>query len=210
MEKEKFYTGEKFYTTKKVACGHYRYKYVDALPKYLERILCRASWFGLVKVGNDAKRGGKLGEFYKVEKFFSLKTLERLEKKQATERKKKEKMQTQLLKTLYPSDEVARFFTVSDIGGFKINNKIYSNFYGDGENVVQVCKVENFEAFKKADIITKRQIFNPDNKILIEKFDELKTLEIAGSDCSDIFKAKTIENACGFAIWERKLKIFVV
>ena len=209
MEKEKFYTGEKFYTTKKVAGGRCRYKYTDALPKYLQRILTQALWHNLVEIENDSPRGGRLGEFYKVKKFFSVKTLERLEKKANIELKKKEKRQKELLNRLCPSVEVARFFTVSDIGSFKINNEIYSNFWGDGENTVQVCKVENFDDFKKAEIITKRQVFNPNDKIFIKKFDELQVLSVAGSDCSDRFEAKTVENVCGFAIWERKLKIFV-
>ncbi len=162
---------------------------------------------------NDAVRNGKAGLHYEVLHFFDE---EHLRVKMYAEQRRAQrdaKRRAEALKKacseILPADYVDYFETISDIGSIKIDGNIYSNFYGDTDNRVEVCVVD-FTAFKTAKIITRRQIYNATAPITIVKFDAPKTISVSLSDVDDSAGVKTIDNACGFAIWSRKLKIFTV
>nr|DAH10296.1 MAG TPA: hypothetical protein [Caudoviricetes sp.] len=154
-----------------------------------------------VTFGNDAPRGGKLGEYIEVVKDF---TRSELEEKKALEIKARDKALSKVLK----STVAKTFTTISDIGSIKIDGTCYSNFDGDGENTVEVCECD-FNEFKTAKILTRRQVFSPKFPITIVKFDEPKTIEVSRYDCDDSFGSERIDNACGFVIWSRKVKVFI-
>lgn len=113
--------------------------------------------------GNDAPRGGKTGDFIEITKYFSLKSLEqhkkekqkKIEKERAELRaywaKKESEIEEKLPKVL-KSETFGGFSTLSDIGSFVIDGIKYSNFEGDGENRVEVCKCD-FSEFQKAECI---------------------------------------------------------
>ena len=161
---------------------------------------------------NDAVRNGKSGLHYEVLHYFDDARLR--EKMYAEERRAQRdaKRRAEALKKacaeVLPADYVDYFETISDIGSFKIDGNIYSNFYGDTDNSVEVCAVD-FAAFKAAEKITRRQVYNAQEPITIVKFDAPKTINVSLSDVDELAGAKTIDNVCGFAIWSRKLKIFV-
>ncbi len=161
---------------------------------------------------NDAVRNGKSGLHYEVLHYFDDARLR--EKMYAEERRAQRdaKLRAEALKKacaeVLPADYIDYFETISDIGSFKIDGNIYSNFYGDTDNSVEVCAVD-FAAFKAAEIITRRQVYNAQEPITIVKFDAPKTINVSLSDVDESAGAKTIDNVCGFAIWSRKLKIFV-
>ena len=67
----------------------------------------------------------------------------------------------------------------------------------------------DFDAFKKADKITRRQVYNVKEPITVVKFDVPKIVNVSLSDVDDSAGVKAIGNVCGFAIWSRMLKIFV-
>lgn len=160
---------------------------------------------------NDAVRNGKSGLHYEVLHYFDDERLR--EKMYAQERRAQRdaKRRAEALKKacgeVLPADYVDFFETISDIGSFKIDGNIYSNFYGGTENSAEICAVD-LAAFKAAKIITRRQIYNADAPITIVKFDSPKSISVSLSDVDDSAGAKVIDNACGFAIWSRKLKIF--
>lgn len=161
---------------------------------------------------NDAVRNGKSGLHYEVLHYFDDERLR--EKMYAEERRAQRdaKRRAEDLKKacaeVLPADYVDYFETISDIGSFKIDGNTYSNFYGDTDNSVEVCAVD-FAAFKTAEKITRRQVYNAQEPITIVKFDAPKTINVSLSDVDESAGAKTIDNVCGFAIWSRKLKIFV-
>lgn len=167
---------------------------------------------GFLVERNDAVRNGKSGLHYEVLHYFDDARLR--EKMYAEERRAQRdaKRRAEDLKKacaeVLPADYVDYFETISDIGSFKIDGNIYSNFYGDTDNSVEVCAVD-FAAFKAAKIITRRQVYNAQEPITIVKFDAPKTINVSLSDVDESAGAKTIDNVCGFAIWSRKLKIFV-
>lgn len=150
---------------------------------------------------NDAPRGGKWGEHFEILKYF---TTNSLTKKMDADRAALEK----ILAVIPRAEMVDCFDTSSDVGAIKINGAYYTNFYGNGDNRVEVCSVD-FDAFKKADKITRRQVYNVKEPISVVKFDAPKTINVSLSDVDDSADVKTIGNVCGFAIWSRKLKIFV-
>ncbi len=156
---------------------------------------------GYVVCGNDAARGGKLSEHFKVVKYFTTNSL--LKKQKAEEKELARKLESCL-----KSDRVNRFTTISDIGCIVVDDVKYSNFDGVGENIVDVCSCD-FEEFKKSEIITRRQIFNIKEFISVIKFDSLKSIKVSHFDCDDSLGSTTIDNVCGFCIWKRKMKVFV-
>ena len=106
------------------------------------------------------------------------------------------------------STVVKIFTTISDVGSIKIDGVCYSNFYGDGENTIEIDECD-FNEFKTSEILTRRQIYNPKFPITIVKFDNPKAIEVSLSDCDESFGVERIDNACGFVIWSRKAKVFV-
>ena len=156
---------------------------------------------GYVIFGNDAPRGGKLGEYIEVVKDF---TRSELEEKKALEIKARDEDLSKVLK----STAIKTFTTISDIGSIKIDGACYSNFYGDGENTIEIDECD-FKEFKTSEILTRRQIYNPKFPITIVKFDEPKTIEVSRCDCDESLGVERIDNACGFVIWSRKAKVFV-
>lgn len=156
---------------------------------------------GYVIFGNDAPRGGKLGEYIEVVKDF---TRPELEEKKALEIKERDENLSKVLK----STVIKTFATSSDVGSIKIDGISYSNFYGDGDNTVEVCECD-FNEFQSAEILTRRQIFSPKFPITIVKFDAPKTIEVSLDDCDESFGSERIDNACGFVIWSRKVKVFI-
>ena len=199
-KKEKYTKGEKLMRYK--LCGSGKWSSYKEIVKGEElEMLEYAASKGLVLFGNDAPRGGKLGKFIEILRDFTVSELEAM---RSAELKARDEALAKVLK----SELVDEFFTASDIGSIKIDGICYSNFYGDGENRVEVCK-RNFENFKIAEVLTRRQVFNPKKPITIMKFDAPKAIEIALSDVDEKLGVRKIENACGFVIWERKAKIFV-
>lgn len=161
---------------------------------------------------NDAARNGKAGLYYEVARYFDDARLrERMyaeERRAQRDAKRRAEVLKKACDEVLPAEDVDWFETISDTGSFKIDGKTYSNFYGDGDNSVEVRAVD-FDAFKKADKITRRQVYNAQDPITIAKFDAPKTINVSLSDVDESAGAKTIDNVCGFAIWSRKLKIFV-
>lgn len=175
--------------------------YGNALSGDERKLLEYARLKGYVVCGNDAVRGGKLGEHFKVVKYF---TTNSLLKKQKAE----EKEQARKLESCLKSERLNRFTTISNIGCIVVDDVKYSNFDGVGENIVDVCSCD-FEEFKKSEIITRRQIFNIKEFISVIKFDSLKSIKVSHFDCDDSLGSTTIDNVCGFCIWKRKMKVFV-
>lgn len=101
------------------------------------------------------------------------------------------------------------FETSSDIGSFKIDGQLYSNFYGDGANRAEICAC-NFADFKKAKLLTRRQVFNRAEPITIVKYESPRRIEVSLDDCDNSAGVKVIDNVCGFVIWACKIKIFVI
>lgn len=161
---------------------------------------------------NDAPRNGKVGLHYEVLRYFDDERLATVMYADIRRAERDAKRRAEALKKacgeVLPADYVDYFETTSDIGSFKIDGNIYSNFYGDTDNSAEVCAVD-FDAFKKAEKITRRQVYNAKEPITIVKFDAPKTINVSLSDVDESAGAKTIDNVCGFAIWSRKLKIFV-
>lgn len=157
---------------------------------------------GYVTFGNDASRGGKLGEYIEVVKDFAR---AELEEKMSLEIKARDEALSKVLKST-----VVKIFTIiSNIGSIKIDGVYYSNFDGAGENTVEVCEC-NFNEFKTAEKLTRRQVFCPQFPLTIVKFDAPKAIEVSLSDCDESSGSERIDNACGFVIWSRKAKVFVI
>lgn len=154
-----------------------------------------------VTFGNDAPRGGKLGEYIEVVKDFKR---SELQEKMFLEIKARDEALSKVLK----STVVKTFTTISGIGSIKIDGACYSNFDGAGENTVEVCECD-FNEFQFAEILTRRQIFSPKFPITIVKFETPKAIEVSLNDCDESFGVERIDNACGFIIWSRKAKVFV-
>lgn len=198
--KEKYTKGEKIRRYKLNGGGKWS-SYDEVVVGEELAMLQYAVSKGFVTFGNDAPRGGKRGEYIEVLRDFTVSELEAI---RADEVKALKEVFSKVLK----ADYLESFTTISDIGSVKIDGVCYSNFYGDGDNSVEVYKCD-FEAFKSAEVLTRRQIFKPKEPITIVKFDAPKTIEVALSDVDAKLGVRKIENACGFCIWERKAKIFV-
>ena len=150
---------------------------------------------------NDAPRGGKWGEHYLVLKDFSANALEA---EMLAESQKRDEALAEIVK----ADVIDTFITYSKVGSFKIDGAYYSNFCQDETNSAVVCEVD-FGEFQRAEKITRRQVFNPNEPLTIVKFPEPREIEVALSDADASFGVKKIARVCGFAVWAHKLKIFV-
>lgn len=185
---------------------------VSLLSDAQKKLFLFAAKKGYLVEKNDAPRNGKVGLHYEVLRYFDDERLATVMYADIRRAERDAKRRAEALKKacaeVLPADYVGFFETTSDIGSFKIDGNIYSNFYGDTDNSVEVCAVD-FAAFKAADKITRRQVYNAKEPITIVKFDEPKTINVSLSDVDESAGAKTIDNVCGFAIWSRKLKIFV-
>ena len=197
----KTYTkGQKVYKFRLAGSGKWS-SYKSAISPDEDGLLRFAVHCNYARNDNDAPRGGKLGDHYLITKDFDAKMLDGLRQAQLAE---KARINALVLK----SRVVDIFTTISDIGSFKIDGKLYSNFYGDGDNRVEVCECD-FDEFRAAEIITRRQIYNPNESLTIVKFDEPKKVAVALCDCNDAFGVREIKDVCGFCVWCCKLKIFV-
>ena len=113
------------------------------------------------------------------------------------------------LASVLETEPVDRFATVSDMGSFLIDGTAYDNYWGDGENIVEIVAADA-DKFKGAKFLSRREVFNKNAPITIVKFDEPRTIDVERSDCrTPGWGVRRIENALGFVIWERKAKIFV-
>lgn len=180
-------------------------RYVSELTVDDTNLLYYACSLKLAKHGNDAPRGGKLGEHFAILRKFNV---EKLWAKKIRAEKKAKKEREEKLAKLCKSEKVCSFWTESDIGCFIINGEKFSNHDGDGLNTVEVCEVD-FDEFKSAEYITRRQIYNSNSPITIVKYDAPRTITVADYDCRPNENLRKIDNVCGFAIWAAKLKIFI-
>ena len=201
MKKQIYKKGEKIRRYKMADQGSWSC-YKDALSLKDMDFFRYAATKMYVTFGNDSSRGGKLGEYIEVVKDF---TRAELEEKMSLEIKARDEALSRVLK----STVIKTFATSSDIGSIKIDGACYSNFYGDGENTIEIDECD-FKEFKTAKILTRRQVFSPKFPITIVKFDEPKTIEVSLSDCDESSGSERIDNACGFVIWSRKAKVFVI
>lgn len=197
---KKYVKGEKIYKLRATGSGKW-VKYVSAIPAAELKLLEFAEFHGFVQSGNDAPRGGKLGDYFEVLKPFDFETLK---KAKAEAEAEAQRISDLVLK----SEKVCEFVTLSDEGSFKIDGVLYSNFWGDGTNRAEICEADEQE-FKEASFLTRRQFYAPNEKITIVKFDAPKSITISFHDCAPSISDRTIERALGFVIWSRKLKIFV-
>jgi len=179
--------------------------YVNLLSADDIGILYYACFLKLAKKSNDAPRGGKLGEHFEILRKFNVEKL--LTKKIRAEKKAKKELEKKLAKVC-PSEKIRNFWTESDIGCFIIDGEKFSNHEGDGLNIVEICEVD-FDEFKSAEYITRRQIYNPNSPITIVKYDSPRAITIAEYDCKPNDNLRKIDNVCGFAIWSAKLKVFI-
>lgn len=201
MENDKKYTkGEKIYKLRATGSGKW-VKYVSAIPTAELKLLEFAEFHGFVQSGNDAPRGGKLGDFFEVLKPFDFETLKKAKAEAEAEARR-------ISDLVLKSEKVCDFVTFSDEGSFKIDGVHYSNFWGDGTNRAEICEADEKE-FKEANFLTRRQFYAPNEKITIVKFDKPKSITVSKCDCYENMGERTIERALGFVIWSRKLKIFV-
>lgn len=153
IDKTKFYKGEKFRLYEwRGTRRHLRL--CDLQPKNIRDILADAVLAGLAKEGNDAPRGGKTGDFIEITKYFSLKSLEKHLKARKKAIKKTQMEFAEKEETVLKSEKIRWFSTISDVGDFVIDGAHYSNFWGDGENRVEVCECD-FTEFQKAECIHK-------------------------------------------------------
>lgn len=199
MNQKKYTKAEKIYLYRVEGSGRWT-RYKDRLTPEETRLLNNACACRYAKRANSAPRGGKHGEHYEILKSFTADTLRR---KAARAAKAFEAKLAQVL----PSEKIDCFSTISDRGQIVIDGKDYSNFYGDGENAVEVCAVDA-DAFRAAEYITRRQVYEPRGRLTVEKFDAPKALTVSETDCGRGGQI-TIKNAVGFCVWERKAKIFV-
>ena len=175
--------------------------YKSALSEDELNLLKYAASKRYAEFGNDAPRGGKMGAFIKILRTFTSAELAQM---RAEEVRARDEALSKVLK----SEQIDTFTTISDVGSIKIDGVSYSNFYGDGENTVDICKCDLSE-FRNADMLTRRQYYNPNEPITIVKYTNPKSIEISISDVDASYGARKIDNVCGFAIWARKMKVFV-
>ena len=199
MENKKYTKGTKIREYKRVSSGHWS-NYTEALTDTEKRLMWYAVGNKYAVYRNDAPRGGKWGNHFEILKYF---TTNSLTKKMVAERVALDKT----LSTIPRAELIESFEIISGIGSIKIDGIYYTNFYGNGTNCAEVCAVD-FDAFKVADKITRRQVYNVKEPLTIVKFEEPKTINVSLSDVDASAGVKTIDNVCGFAIWARKIKIF--
>lgn len=198
-ENKKYTKNTKIYIYATTGSGRWS-SYKDLLKPAEIGLLNYACRKGYAVKSNSAPRGGKWGEHYLILKYFTTNSLTR---KAAAEKKAFDAELAKVLK----SEKIYDFRTISDIGKIVINNTEYSNFWGDGYNTVEVCEVDA-DAFKTAEYISRRQVYNAGERITIVKFDAPETLVVEESDCRNM-GVFVVANSVGFCVWERKAKIFV-
>lgn len=196
----KYTKGQKIYKYRIAGSGE-RVVYKGAINHSLYPTIKYALHLGFLKSENDAPRGGKLGDYFLVVKDFDT---EIVELKRRHEKEAKDELNASVL----PNRITDVFTIVSDNGKFVIDGVEYLNFFGNGESRAEICECD-FTEFQNVKFLTRRQVFQPNDPITIVKFDAPKTIEVKLCDCDDKLGSRKIENACGFCIWERKLKIFV-
>ncbi len=196
----KYTKGQKIYKFKLAGSGKYS-TCRPAISSSEKTLLDYAVHYSLAKKEKDMVRGEKLGDCYLILNDFDGDVVY---KKYKGEIQEKAKIDTALLSTFW----IDAFSTISENGNIVIDGVKYSNLYGKGKNCVDVLKC-NFEEFKNAELLTRRQVYNPNDPITIIKFDAPKAISVKISDIDDEFGTREIENACGFVIWAKKLKIFV-
>ena len=180
-------------------------KYISLVNAADFAVLRFAQSRGYAQRLNDAPCGGKLGEYFLVKKYFDF---ERMRASMYAEQGRKVRAFNKALKSVLKSETIENFGTISDIGSFKIDNELFSNFCGNGENTVEVCKCNAVE-FKNSEIISRRQVYNPNSRLTIVRFESPKSINVSICDCDDLQGVKKIENVLGFCIWERKMKVFI-
>lgn len=201
MENKKYTKGDKIYKFRATGSGKWT-KYVSAISAEEMRLLEFAQFYGFAQSGNDAPRGGKLGDFFEIIKSFDFETLKKAKAEAEAEAKR-------ISDLVLNSEKICDFVTLSDEGSFKIDGVLYSNFWGDGVNRAEICETDEQE-FKEANFLTRRQFYAPNEKITIVKFDAPKSITVSFHDCTpSSIDDRIIERALGFVIWSRKLKIFV-
>jgi hypothetical protein len=177
------------------------------ISKSESELLTHAVKLGHAKCSNDAKRGGKLGEHYLITKYFTTNSMRRKIDVYEREIQRKCDEFNRKLATIPATIKIRELYTISDVGSIIVNGESHSNYYGDGENVVEIVKVDANE-FKNAEFVTRRQLYNPNNKIEIVKFDNPQTITIAECDCNPECEIYSIDNVIGYAIWSKKMKIY--
>ena len=156
--------------------------------------------YGYARLGNDAPRGGRTGDYYEITKSFTP-----AEMALAVAARAKDKMTGLLaLPAMAPN---ATHTTWSDIGSFIVNGEMLGNFKGDGENSVEIYNV-NPDAWAGASEICPEQIAG--EQCFVRKFERPQELQIAKYDCEPNGAMITIGNAVGFAVVYGKIKVFKV
>lgn len=204
----------KHYKYDKIRVYERRGRYnVPLLSESQKALFSFAKKKGYLVERNDAPRNAKVGLYYEVLKYFDE---DRLEASMNAERRRHVREMNALNKArknaseeVLKSNIVELFSTISDVGKIIVNDTEYSNFYGKGTNTVEICTVDGGE-FKQAKYLTRRQIFNPEESITIEKFASPRTLEVKLSDVDVRYGSKEVKSALGFVIWSRKMKIYIV
>ena len=192
---EIFKKGEKIHTTGRGSrCFT---KLISASDLALLKLAAR---YGYARLGNDAPRGGRTGDYYEI-----LRTFTPCDIALAVDARAKEKMKRVLaLPAIAPN---ATHATWSDIGSFIVNGEAIGNFKGDGENAVEIYNVSPV-AWSCARDICPEQITG--EQCLIRKFETPRELQIAKYDCEPNGAMITIGNAVGFAVVSGKIKVFKV
>lgn len=199
-ENKKYTKGTKIREYARVQTGRWT-TYQKVLDFKEQRLLFYAVANKYAVYCNDSPRGGKWGWHYEILKYF---TTNSLTKKMDAESAAYQKALSAMPYSAFLYD----FEIASKFNSIKIDGVYFSNFCkSDCNNRAVVCAID-FDSFLKADIITKRQVYNKEDPLTIVKFDAPKTINVSLSDVDDSAGVKTIDNACGFAIWTRKLKIF--
>ena len=168
-----------------------------------KKLFSYAAKMGFLTIKNDAPRNAKIGLYYEVLRFFDE---DRLREKMFAQRRRDAKKDSPA--PVVSSTVVERFLVQSLTGGIKIDGTMYSNFSEDETITSEICEVD-FGEFQRAEKITRRQVFNPNEPLTIVKFPEPREIEVALSDVDASFGVKKIARVCGFAVWAHKLKIFV-
>ncbi len=198
--KTEYAKGEKIRKYKASELGKWT-SYSSAIDGDLLDVLKYAEYKSFIRSGNDAPRRGRMGDFFEILKPFSLDEMRAMRDAEVAEKEN-------ILSKLLPAETVSNFETVSDVGSFRIGGELVPNFSVNGSNRVEVCKCDS-EAFAKADIITRRQIYNTNSPLRIVKFGAPVSLVVHYSDADDSLGSITIDSALGYAVWSRHLKVFV-
>ena len=163
-------------------------------------LLKLAARHGYARFGNDAPRGGRVGDYYEI-----LRTFTPCDIDLAVHARAKEKMKRDWALPEIAPDETHT--TYSDIGSFIVNGEAIGNFKGDGENSVEIYNVSPV-AWACAREICKEQIAG--EQCFVRKFEKPQELQIAKYDCEPNGAMITIAGAVGFAVSVGKIKVFKI